>query len=61
MFQGTVYDQARLWDAVSHSRHPAIVITEFSYGFIDTQYSTAAHRRIPTEASRGSNKGGASA
>lgn len=42
MSQQTVYDQAGFGRAVPRGSRPAIVVVDFSYGFTDTQYPTAA-------------------
>lgn len=42
MSQETVYRQAGFGAAVPRGTRPAIVVVDFSYGFTDTQYPTAA-------------------
>ncbi|WP_106475889.1 isochorismatase family protein [Phytohalomonas tamaricis] len=52
MSQQVVYDQAGFGRAVPRGRRPAIVVVDFSYGFTDTQYLTAADMRMQIAATR---------
>lgn len=52
MSQEQVYDQAGFGRAVPRGTRPAIVVVDFSYGFTDTQYPTAADMTAPIAATR---------
>lgn len=52
MSQETVYDQAGFGRAVPRGSRPAIVVVDFSYGFTDTQYPTAADMHSQIAATR---------
>ena len=52
MSQETIYDQAGFGRAVPRGERPAIVVVDFSYGFTDTRYPTAADMRAPIAATR---------
>lgn len=50
MSQQQVYDRAGFGRPVPRGRRPAIVVVDFSYGFTDTQYPTAADMTGPIAA-----------
>ena len=52
MSQQQVYDRAGFGRSVPRGRRPAIVVVDFSYGFTDTQYPTAADMTGPIAATR---------
>ncbi|PZO66786.1 MAG: carbamoylsarcosine amidase [Paracoccus denitrificans] len=52
MSQEHVYDQAGFGRAVTRGTKPAVVVVDFSYGFTDTQYPTAADMVGPISATR---------
>lgn len=52
MSQQQVYDRAGFGRPVPRGRRPAIVVVDFSYGFTDTQYPTAADMTGPIAATR---------
>lgn len=52
MSQQQVYDRAGFGRPVPRGRRPAIVVVDFSYGFTDTQYPTAADMAGPIAATR---------
>lgn len=52
MSQQQVYDQAGFGRPVPRGQRPAIVVVDFSYGFTDPQYSTAADMSGPIAATR---------
>lgn len=52
MSQAAIYHQAGFGCAVPRGSRPAIVVVDFSYGFTDTQYPTAADMRAQIAATR---------
>lgn len=50
--QESVYEAAGFGATVPRGRRPAIVVVDFSYGFTDTQYPTAADMSAEIEATR---------
>ncbi|WP_193092858.1 MULTISPECIES: isochorismatase family protein [Halomonas] len=52
MSQAAIYHQAGFGCAVPRGSCPAIVVVDFSYGFTDTQYPTAADMRKQIAATR---------
>lgn len=52
MSQQQVYDQAGFGRPVPRGQRPAIVVVDFSYGFTDTRYPTAADMSGPVAATR---------
>ena len=52
MSQEQVYDQAGFGRPVPRGTRPAIVVVDFTYGFTDTQYPTAADMSGPVAATR---------
>ncbi|UIJ73411.1 isochorismatase family protein [Aurantimonas sp. HBX-1] len=52
MTQETVYKDAGFGASVPRGRKPAILVVDFSYGFTDTQYPTAADMSIEIAATR---------
>ncbi|CAM3337224.1 isochorismatase family protein [Paracoccus nototheniae] len=52
MSQQQVYDQAGFGRPVPRGQRPAIVVVDFSYGFTDPQYPTAADMSGPIAATR---------
>ena len=52
MSQAKVYDAAGFGRAVPRGRRPAIVVVDFSYGFTDTDYPTAADMTSQIAATR---------
>ncbi len=52
MSQAQVYDTAGFGRAVPRGRRPAIVVVDFSYGFTDTAYPTAANMASQIAATR---------
>ncbi|RJE79666.1 isochorismatase family protein [Paracoccus sp. JM45] len=52
MSQHQVYDLAGFGRPVPRGQRPAIVVVDFTYGFTDTQYPTAADMAAPITATR---------
>lgn len=52
MSQEKVYSDAGFGQSVPRGTRPAIVVVDFSYGFTDTQYPTAADMSAPIAATR---------
>lgn len=52
MSQEQVYDNAGFGRSVERGRRPAIIVVDFSYGFTDTRYPTAAEMSAPIAATR---------
>ncbi|WP_339884530.1 isochorismatase family protein [Vreelandella maris] len=52
MSQAAIYHQAGFGCAVPRGSRPAIVVVDFSYGFTNTQYPTAADMRAQIAATR---------
>lgn len=52
MSQATVYDQAGFGRSVPRGLRPAIVVIDFTYGFTDTAYPTAADMTAQIAATR---------
>ncbi|MFD1911173.1 isochorismatase family protein [Halodurantibacterium flavum] len=52
MSQEQVYDQAGFGRPVPRGRRPAVLVVDFSYGFTDPQYPTAADMAGPLAATR---------
>ncbi|WP_185984633.1 isochorismatase family protein [Aureimonas mangrovi] len=52
MSQAVVYDRAGFGANVPRGSRPAVLVVDFSYGFTDTQYPTAAEMGAEIEATR---------
>ncbi len=52
MSQEQIYDNAGFGRPVPRGKRPAVVVVDFTYGFTDTQYPTAADMSAPLAATR---------